>query len=266
MIALPALAAVTLMFLGGLQLTKTFHLTGAQKVSAAELMKKSQAYYTKFDASKYSFFSFSAKYHSVAGENFEACGKSYSDSIAGDSATKTYIYRSRTSNVEAGYFYSADDTGITNVTHYYNTNSAVLGDYMPESIGTSPYTTQYMVNGKLAYVLVDENGQPLTSSDLSVVRKNGRDVYDFYIKPNKSVLSPLPACENVIQHVVLDADTYAEISVDTYMNKVTPEALITSSTSETQYKDISETEALRIMADAGFVKDKAVTEMPKGKD
>ncbi len=225
-------------------------------VSAEEVLNRSRDYYKTFDISKYNF-RISSQQTIIGPKNncseFRGMGN-------GNSTFASYTFWSKNSRAEALYTrIERPDAELEKMSEesFYSNDSVVLREnYTKQRTNDLPPVAEGLSSaGQSVYVFVDKNGNKLASEDLKVTQRNGRDVYVFYMLYNKGVLSSY--CENEIIEAVFDAETYANLEFNTYQGVISPDQLIISSIKSETFQDISEAEALRIMTEAGFDKQKA---------
>lgn len=256
-----------------------------QKVSAQDLIQKSDEATKNFDPNKYTFFE--STWTGNGGPWFNACASGVGNDTR-EYVSTTYVYRDHQNKVEALYTsYLKNGQPTPSVSVYDDTDQKILNDYViPRGTPLSTEIKQSMINGKPGFFVVDRNGNRLSDTSVSPTYLNGREVYLFYTKLNTAVVSPLecwpdgssrdpkgapatylpPVAKPDISKIVLDANTYETLEYSTYVGSVADQNLVTTSSYTFTYQNLSQSEALAIMTKAGFNQNTALHELPGGHD
>lgn len=106
-------------------------------------------------------------------------------------------------------------------------------------------------------LFVTKDGRPADiDAALQPVERDGRRIY---LSTNTAVNSGL--CKDNIVEAAYDAATYEMLDYDIYQYFILPSNLIVDNDGSSEYRDLSEEEALAMMAAAGFDKTRAFTDL-----
>ncbi len=228
----------------------------SQKVSAEELLERSENYYKLVDPSKAEFYKSIRMFKQ--GPMFEECRVVGMGSGAPRERTISMAFNSSSTNVEASYSRIEDETGalLTEISRYDDTPIEMYVD-IPQDVSIPSFFENYKNNDKLAYKVLDGDGQDIAVDGIKETEAKGRRVYQFYLLPDPQLTSNFTECQHEITQVVLDAQTYAIIEFNLYATNTSPENLIVSNTEEVTYSSPGEEAALKMMAELGFSKEKS---------
>ncbi len=258
----PALMVVAGVMIAALVITsgapanKSTNPLAPKKVSAKELLEKSENYYKSIDPTTAEFYTSVSMFKQ--GPMYEECQAGGMGSGSSRDRTINMAFNSSSTNVEASYNRLELETGaLFSETSRYDDTAIEMEVNIPRDVSLPEFLEDYKINDELAYRVINQDGQVIAADDIQETEVNGRRVYEFYLQPDLQIIGSFSECKNEILQIVLDAQSYATIEFNIYTTSISPESLIVGNTQEVTYSSPGDEAALKIMTEAGFNKEKA---------
>lgn len=175
------------------------------------------------------------------------------------------------------YYYNDGETAFgmeipyqgSNISMWYEDNIGSLPETASVPLEISEIKThtglgltpmELLSSGEGGYV--NESGTPIRSeTELEPVSHKGREVYRLFAKsPAEHFPSPEgDDCESteVVQELLIDSETYDIVSMRFYRNSVSASSLVEEASFAARYTNVSVSEALSTMEEAGFILEEA---------
>jgi hypothetical protein len=254
----------------GLQGPDTQHpLASPQKVSAAELLRRSDIASKKFDFNKYNYFEFHTSERTGPGLNHLKCTvdgyRDFSETSTGDN----YLFRAHDGGVEA--FYAANTLNgkaTTGLSVYDETPKVMLpDDVIDRNTNLDAVLDMSNVDGSgiTNNVIVNQDGELVVDDRVAPTRLGNTMVYEFYAKTNPksaaSIQNQKAGCfDSMITHVVIDASTSLLLSQESFLGEIDSADLIQSNHFSYVNENITASDAIARLTAAGFNTDTASRE------
>lgn len=217
-------------------------------VSAATIEKKSKAFQTNLKN-----IPFIARVERVtAGPLYDECHEGVMGAQAGE-VWSQYAYSTKDGK-EAFYLLKQFADGTTSATSFYNPSSTQLSEVISSLMGY-PFSFD---DGY--YETVSDTGEPTSQKDYPAVKENGKYVY----KVNLAARSRDNTCGDEVKIVrySVDATTYAITRGAQYKGRVDEAHRIYAFDIDLTTEQLTESQALSRMTQAGFDQNTAVREFP----
>jgi hypothetical protein len=256
-----ALIAFVLLFAGLQNPEKGGSPFKPERVSAAELIERSEDAKRNSQQNKYTFVHYSTE--SLIGPKITTCGYSTLMAVNADGSfpkkmrSESYIYVAPDNGVEALYNRAYMDGRLTFSDAVYDESKKVaVGASLlsqPTSINDILHSDKFSFPGR---VFVNEQGREI-SQDAALEPRNykGRTVYNLFAKSTEAFEAA--ECTGVVVQIVVDAQSYQVLENNLYAEAVGSENLIHGATNYVQREALDSDSALEIMRKAGFEKEKA---------
>jgi hypothetical protein len=260
----------------GLQRPDTKHpLASPQKVSAAELLRRSDIASKKFDFNKYNYFEFHTSERTGPGLNHLRCtvdeDRNFSETSTGDN----YLFRAHDGGVEAFYAANTLNGKATAGLSVYDETSKVMlpDDIIDRNTNLDAVLDMSNIDGSgiTNNVIVDKNGEPVVDDRVAPTKLSNAMVYEFYAKTNPksaaSIQNQQAGCfDSMITHVIIDADTSLLLSQESFLGEIDSANLIQSNRFNYVNENVSANDAIARLTAAGFNKDTASREFHPDSD
>ncbi len=241
----------------------------AQRVSAAELLEKSEENKKNFDPSKFSYIDSRTEYR--IGPKYQQRKGPMTLEYREPGINRTIIYRDAEHKVEAYYNYNEKMDGKKQfeMAVYDETDKRILeeNNYMtPRSL--EDFFAGYRLNGKLLFKITDASGNVLSDDTITPTGEKGKEVYEFYLRfdPELAGDMKVDGPTDAVTKVVISGWTYEVMEYTLFEGEAIEENLVSSEITRTEYWGIGTKDALQLLEKAGFDKSKALPDFTRGND